>query len=64
MLCKGAKNMGRRRSDGWSKRVGTGVRPPPSFLERHWVLGLALALTVALVLLGLTILASVEHWFG
>ena len=64
MLCKGAKNMGRRRSDGWSKRVGTGVGPPPSFLERHWVLGLALALTVALVLLGLTILASVEHWFG
>ena len=64
MLCKGAKNMGRRRSDGWQKRIGTGVGPPPSFLERHWVLGLALALTVALVLLGLTILASVEHWFG
>ncbi len=63
MLCKGAKNMGRRRSDGWSKRVGTGVGPPPSFLERHWVLGLALALTVALVLLGLTILDFVQHRF-
>ena len=56
--------MSRRRTGGWEKRVGTGVGPPPSFLEQHWVLGLALALTAALILLGLTVLASVEHWFG
>jgi len=55
--------MGQRRSGGWQKRIGTGVGPPPSFLERHWVYGLALALTVALVLLGLKILGFVQHWF-
>jgi len=54
--------MRRRRSDGWSKRVGTGVGPPPSFVERHWKPGLILAAVVA-VLIGLTIFASVEQWF-
>ena len=54
--------MGQRRSDGWQKRVGTGVGPPPSFLEQHWVLSLALA--VALVLRGLTILDFVQDWFA
>ena len=55
---------GARTSDGWSKRVGTGVGPPPSLVDRYGHYGLALALTAVLVLIGLTILASVEHWFG
>ena len=63
--------MSRQRSGRREKRVvgtrvgplGARVGPPPSFLERHWVYGLALALTVALVLLGLKILGFVQHWF-
>jgi len=33
-------------------------------VERHWKHGLILAVVAAIVLIGLTILASVEHWFG
>ena len=60
----GKENMGRLRSDGWEKRVGTGIGPPPSLWERYGTYGLILALTTAFVLIGLTILAYVEHWFG
>ena len=55
---------GPRTSDGWTKRVGTGVGRPPSLVDRYGHYGLILALTVALVLIGLMLLASVEHWFG
>jgi len=41
-----------------------GVGPPPSFVEQHWKHGLILAVVVAFVLIGLTILSYIEHWFG
>ena len=56
--------MGQRTSNGWSKRVGTGVGPPPSLVDRYGTYGLILALTIILVLIGLNILGPVEHWFG
>ena len=55
---------GQRTSNGWEKRVGTGVGPPPSLWDRYGHYGLILALVAAIVLTGLTILASVEQWFG
>jgi len=56
--------MSQRRSDGWEKRVGTGVGLPPSLWERYGMYGLILTLTTVLVLSGLMILAAVEHWSG
>ena len=56
--------MSRQSSNRWSKRVGTGVGPPPSLWERYGTYGLILALTIILVLIGLNILDPVEHWFG
>ena len=56
--------MGRQSSDGWTKRVGTEVGPPPLLWERYGTYGLIVALVAAVTLSGLTILASVEHWLG
>ena len=56
--------MGGRTSDGRTKRIGTGVGPPPSFWERYGTYGLILALVAAVTLIGLTIFAYVEQWFG
>jgi len=52
--------MGKRTSNDWSKRVGTGVGPPPSLWDRYGKYGLVLALVAALVLTGLTILHHLE----
>jgi hypothetical protein len=49
-----------RNSDGWSKRVGTGVGPLPSLWDRYRMYGLILALVAAFVLIGLTILHHLE----
>jgi len=59
---RGGRNMGGRTSDGWEKRVGTGVGPPPSLVDRYGKHGLILILTAVVVLIGLTILSYVEHW--
>jgi hypothetical protein len=47
-------------SDGWSKRVGTGVGPLPSLWDRYRMYGLILALVAAFVLIGLTIFHHLE----
>jgi len=44
--------------------MGQAYGPPPSLLDRHWKHGLILAATAAFALIGLTILAEVERWFG
>ena len=51
--------MEQRTSDGWSKRVGTGVGPPPSLWDRYGTHSIILAPTAVLVLIGLTILAPI-----
>jgi hypothetical protein len=58
---RGESSMKRRTSDGWSKRVGTGVGPPPSLWDRYGTYGLILALVAAIALTGLTLLSYVEH---
>ena len=52
-----------RSYDGWAKHVGTGVGPPPTLFNRHWKHALILAATVTIVLVGLIIVAEVEHLF-
>ena len=56
--------MGARYSGGWAKRVGTGVGPPPSLLDRHWKHALAVTTTSAAVLTGLLVLAQFGEGFG